>query len=64
MEHEWCLQATRLIMMHMCKEPFELFWWPITVIVLVIANDWLQLFNANLVQSPSSLAAGGTTYFH
>lgn len=45
----YALQATRLIMMHMCKEPFELFWWPITVIVLVIANDWLQLFNANLV---------------
>lgn len=59
----YALQATRLIMMHMCKEPFELFWWPITVIVLVIANDWLQAFNTNLV---AWLAVGIVLagYFH
>lgn len=37
------LQATRLIMCHMCKEPFEIFWWPMTLLVACLANAYLQV---------------------
>ena len=33
-----CLQASKLIMDHMAKEPFELAWWPILALVLLLAN--------------------------
>mmetsp|Transcript_16607 Transcript_16607/g.49684 ORF Transcript_16607/g.49684 Transcript_16607/m.49684 type:complete len:406 (-) Transcript_16607:348-1565(-) len=45
----YALQATRMIMTHMCKEPFEIFWWPVTIMVLVIGNDWLQLLPPSLM---------------
>jgi ethanolaminephosphotransferase len=32
------LQASKLIMDHMAKEPFELAWWPILALVLLLAN--------------------------
>ena len=37
------MQATRMIMCHMCKEPFEVFWRPITLLVAVIGNTYLQV---------------------
>jgi hypothetical protein len=37
------MQATRMIMCHMCKEPFEVFWWPMTLLVVVIGNTYLQV---------------------
>lgn len=30
-------------MCHMCKEPFEIFWWPITLLVACTANSYLQV---------------------
>lgn len=42
----WSLQATRMIMCHMCKEPFEVFWWPITLLVVCIGNTYLQVRRA------------------
>jgi hypothetical protein len=30
-------------MCHMCKEPFEVFWWPMTLLVVVIGNTYLQV---------------------
>jgi hypothetical protein len=41
------LQATRMIMCHMCKEPFEVFWWPMTLLVVVIGNSYLQACDFN-----------------
>ena len=31
-------QASKLIMDHMAKEPFELAWWPILLLVALLAN--------------------------
>jgi ethanolaminephosphotransferase len=45
----YALQATRLIMCHMCKEPFEIFWWPITLLVACVANTYLQVLDPALV---------------
>ncbi len=39
------LQATKLIMDHMCKEPFEILWWPVVALVLLLANSRAQLLD-------------------
>ena len=41
-------QATHLIVSHMAKEPFELFWWPFTLLIVNLANSRLQLVNPAL----------------
>lgn len=42
----YALQATKLIMDHMCKEPFEILWWPIVALVLLLANSRAQLLDS------------------
>lgn len=39
------VQATKLIMDHMCKEPFEILWWPVVALVLLLANSRAQLLD-------------------
>ena len=41
-------QATHLIVSHMAKEPFELFWWPFTLLLVNLANTRLELVNPAL----------------
>ncbi len=40
------MQATKLIMDHMCKEPFEILWWPVLALVLLLANSRAQLLDS------------------
>ena len=40
------MQATKLIMDHMCKEPFEILWWPVLALVILLANSRAQLLDS------------------
>ncbi|GAB4823532.1 hypothetical protein N2152v2_010578 [Parachlorella kessleri] len=42
-------QATRLIMAHMCKEPFVMAAWPLAAIAVQVANAWLHILDPLLV---------------
>ena len=41
----YALEATKLVMDHMSKEPFEIFWWPVWLLGALILNSRLQLIN-------------------
>lgn len=45
----YALQASRLIMDHMSKEPFRVFWWPVWVMGALIANDQMHWFDPLVV---------------
>nr|QZD35611.1 CDP-ethanolamine:1, 2-diacylglycerol ethanolaminephosphotransferase [Lobosphaera incisa]QZD35612.1 CDP-ethanolamine:1, 2-diacylglycerol ethanolaminephosphotransferase [Lobosphaera incisa] len=42
----YALEATKLIMDHMAKEPFEITWWPVALLVVYIINNRLLLVPA------------------
>ncbi len=31
---------------HMCKEPFEILWWPVLTLVILLANSRAQLLDS------------------
>lgn len=40
------MQASKLIMDHMCKEHFEILWWPVLALVLLLANSRAQFVDS------------------
>ena len=58
-----CWQATRLIVTHMAKEPFVLFWWPMSLLLVCLSNQQLQFFDPVLLSwAAVGIALGG--YLH
>ncbi|KAK9829687.1 hypothetical protein WJX72_007350 [[Myrmecia] bisecta] len=45
----YALEATKLIMDHMAKEPFEITWWPVVLMVLYILNNRVTLVSPPLL---------------
>jgi ethanolaminephosphotransferase len=45
----YAMQATRLIMAHMAKEPFSVATWPLILIAVQVANHWLAVLDPVLL---------------
>ena len=59
----YAMQATRLIMSHMAKEPFTVAAWPLVLMLVQVANNFLVLFDPVLL-AYSVLAVVVAGYLH
>ncbi|KAK9831091.1 hypothetical protein WJX74_003232 [Apatococcus lobatus] len=53
----YALEATKLVMDHMAKEPFEIFWWPLWLLGGLILNSKLHCINPALAAWLAATAA-------
>lgn len=59
----YAIQATRLIMAHMAKEPFEVAIWPLAAMALQLGNAWSQSLDPTLLAyAVNAVVVGG--YLH
>ncbi len=53
----YALEATKLVMDHMAKEPFGIFWWPVWLLGALVLNNMIHIINPALAAWLTAAAA-------